>query len=81
MTELEHIKPKEIQGRKSKGRSKSADSQTVTEDIQIPCNICIYVATCEEQLNWHMGEDHNLTSDSYFYTDYLLIFVENGADL
>jgi hypothetical protein len=40
------------------------------EDINIPCNKCIYIATCEEELNWHMGEEHNLPSDSYFNTDF-----------
>ena len=59
-----------LQDHKPDVPSKSSDSQTLTDDVQIPCNICIYVATCEEQLNWHMGEDHNLSTDSYFDTDY-----------
>ena len=37
-----------LAGKSSKG------SQTFSEEIQICCNICIYVATCEEELNWHM---------------------------
>jgi hypothetical protein len=41
-----------------------------TLDIQICCNICIYVATCKKELNWHVGEDHDLSSDSYFDKDF-----------
>ena len=44
----------------------SRGSQTFSSDIQIFCNICIYVATCEEELNWHMEYAHDLSSDSYF---------------
>ena len=50
--------------------STSSDSQTLADNVQIPCNICIYVATCEEELNWHMGEDHDLSTESYFDTDF-----------
>ena len=59
-----------LQTKKSESSLKSSDSQTSTDVVQIPCNICIFVATCEEQLNWHMGEDHDLPTDSYFETDY-----------
>ena len=45
-------------------------AKTYTHEIQICCNICIYVATCEEELNWHMGEDHDLSSNSYFDKDF-----------
>lgn len=37
---------------------------------QIPCQICIYVATCEEQLNWHMENDHDITTDLQYETDF-----------
>ena len=44
--------------------SNFAVSQTFSaEDIQVPCNTCIYVATCEEELKWHMEEEHGLSSD------------------
>jgi hypothetical protein len=45
-------------------------AQTYTYEIQICCNVCIYVATCEEELNWHMGYEHDLPSDSYFDKDF-----------
>ena len=48
----------------------SSQVQTYSETTQVPCNICIFVATCEEELNWHMGEEHNLPTDSYFDSDY-----------
>ena len=44
----------------------SKGAQTFSSEIQIFCNVCIYVATCEEELNWHMEYAHDLSSDSYF---------------
>ena len=52
------------------GPQQSSECQTYTENIQILCNVCIHVATCEEELNWHMGDEHDLPSDSYFDTDF-----------
>ena len=37
---------------------------------QIPCRLCIYVATCEEQLNWHMDDEHDLNTVMYFGSDF-----------
>jgi hypothetical protein len=51
---------------KSSMSIKSKGSQTFAREIQICCNVCIYVATCEEQLNWHMGYEHDLSDESYF---------------
>ena len=45
-------------------------SQTYSKEIQICCNTCIYVATCEEELSWHMGYEHDQTDDSYFDKDF-----------
>ena len=63
----------------------TSECQTFQEQIQILCNLCLYIATCEEQLNWHMGEDHDLSSDSYFDTDYPCDICgkwsRSGADL
>ena len=39
-------------------------------ESQIPCRICIYVATCEEQLNWHMDDEHDIQTDLYYETDF-----------
>ena len=40
------------------------------DPLLISCNFCIYVATCEEEVNWHMTEEH-LTDDKLgFETDF-----------
>ena len=44
--------------------------QTFSSDIQICCNKCIFVATCEEELNWHMFDVHELPDDLNFDTDF-----------
>ena len=56
-----------VQNLKSPKLSKSSDCQTFTNDIQIPCNICIYIATCEEELNY----EHDIQTDLFFETDFL----------
>ena len=44
-------------------------SQTfLDEDVIIPCKYCIYKATCEEELHWHLSEEHGVSSDIYFET-------------
>ena len=37
----------------------SKGSQTSSSEIKISCNLCIYVATCEEELNWHIEQSHD----------------------
>ena len=59
-----------VQNLKSPSPSKSSDCQTFSDDLQIPCNVCIYVATCEEELNWHKDYDHDISTDLYFETDF-----------
>ena len=40
------------------------------DPLLISCNFCIYVAICEEEVNWHMTEEH-LTDDKLgFETDF-----------
>ena len=53
-----------IQMSKSSLVVKSDDSQTFCSDISISCNICIFVASCEEELNWHMGDTYDLFDES-----------------
>ena len=54
----------------------NSDSGTQTSldpgnsELQIPCNICIYVATCEEELNWHIEDEHDIKTDLHFETDF-----------
>ena len=46
------------------GTQTSIDTENC--ESQIPCRLCIYVATCEEELNWHMDNDHDIKIDMYF---------------
>ena len=39
--------------------------------LQIPCRICLHVATCEEELNWHLFDEHDMQTDMYFETVFL----------
>ena len=50
--------------------STSSECQTFLKEIQISCNSCIYNATCEEELSWHMSEEHAVSTDPYFDTDF-----------
>ena len=51
----------EIATFKEERGSASSECQTFLEDIRIPCQYCIYNATCEEELNWHMSEEHGVS--------------------
>ena len=59
-----------LQNQKTTSNKSPKGSQTFTHEIQICCNVCIYVATCEEELNWHMGDAHDLSCDSFFDKDF-----------
>ena len=53
---------KEIEELKSKRTDKILDNQetqTKAEFTEIACIECIFVASCEEELNFHMGEEHD----------------------
>ena len=52
--------------------SKDQESQTKndTDFVEISCTECIFLASCEDELNWHMGEDHGKDYISYFDSDY-----------
>ena len=39
-------------------------------EVQIPCKNCVYVATCEEELHWHMDYEHSITTDMQYETDF-----------
>ena len=50
-----------------KSEAKSQDSQTIsdqTEDVEIPCKECIFIATCEEEVKWHMSSEHSIDEPS-----------------
>ena len=38
--------------------------------VEISCTECIFLASCEDELNYHMGEEHNKDFISYFETDF-----------
>ena len=50
------------------GTQTSLDPQN--SELQIPCSICIYVATCEEELSWHIEDEHDIKTDIHFETDF-----------
>ena len=37
----------------------AAETQTEHEFIEIPCNECVYMASCQEELNFHLENDHD----------------------
>ena len=49
-------------------------------ELQLPCRICIYVATCEEELSWHMDDEHALNTDMDFQTDFPKHSGQNQED-
>ena len=53
-----------LASKKALGVSISTETESSSKDIEIPCYICVYIATCEEELSWHTGEEHDLQSDS-----------------
>ena len=53
--DLEVNKPK-------KKNSKTKTSQTSMSDkAMYPCKICIYTTTCEDEIKWHLEEEHGYT--------------------
>ena len=39
--------------------NKSEETQTESEYTDFPCQECVYVASCIEELNWHLENEHN----------------------
>ena len=50
--------------------TQSIETQTFQNETKIQCNVCIYVATCEDELKWHMGEEHDVPTDMFFDSDF-----------
>ena len=61
--------------------TQSIETQTFQNEIKIQCNVCIHVATCEDELKWHMGEEHDVPTDMFFIVIFHVIFVGNVVDL
>jgi hypothetical protein len=51
-------------------RDQDCQTKNDTEFVEISCTECIFLASCEDELNWHMGEDHDKDYISYFESDY-----------
>jgi hypothetical protein len=50
---------------------KSSECQTFSEQVQIPCNECIHVSSCEEEFSWHMEQEHDDQSgESHFNKEF-----------
>ena len=73
---IKHLEEKVENLRRETSSNSTSDLETQTSmdpgetELQLPCRICIYVATCEEQLNWHMDDEHGLNTDMDFQTDF-----------
>ena len=61
-----------LKKQKSPTLSKDQECQTKAEGeyVEISCTECIFLASCEDELNWPMGEDHGKDYISYLESDY-----------
>ena len=59
-----------LENNKSSLSERSMGCQTFCNEIRISCNNCIFVATGEDELNFHMFEAHDLPDESYFDKDF-----------
>ena len=59
-----------LEKQKSPKQSKDQESQTRADFVEISCIDCIFLASSEDELNWHMGEEHEKDWISYFDTDF-----------
>ena len=59
-----------LEKQKSPKQSKDQESQTRADFVEISCIECIFLASSEDELNWHMGEEHEKDWISYFDTDF-----------
>ena len=50
----------------------SKEAQTFSDEILICCNECLFTATCEEELNYHMWTEHDDPEESKFIKRFLL---------
>ena len=55
------------------------DTQTKAEFTEIACIECIFLASCEEELNWHMGEEHDQDYVDYFDTEFPCSVCSKGC--
>ena len=53
-----------------RAHSETQTSVNPQDSVLIACNVCIYVATCEDELKWHMCDEHEVTSDLNFESDF-----------
>ena len=57
---------------KEKVTSAEQECQTKPDSkyVEISCTECIFLASCEDELNYHMGEEHDKDFISYFESDF-----------
>ena len=60
----------QLEKQKSPKLSKDQESQTRADFVEISCIECIFLASSEDQLNWHMCEEHEKDYISYFDTNF-----------
>ena len=68
-----------LENEKLPKKNKSIDSQTVSDfdfGIEFPCKECIFQASCEDELRWHLSSEHEHENGS----DYENLFSCNVCD-
>ena len=63
----------EIRSKETKN-SEESQTQTEYEFQEFPCQECVYVASCVEELDWHHGNDHSDTGTETDESDPQSIF-------
>ena len=67
---MQRIKVLEMQLTPTVSKSQECQTKNETEYVEIACTECIFLASCEDELNYHMGEEHDKDFISYFESDF-----------
>ena len=84
---IETLKLKLLESESKEQKSSSTvETQTVYSygDFEIPCKECIFKATCEDELMWHIKSEHGMSDllyDDEFSCDICSKKFQGGDDL
>ena len=67
---MQRIKVLEMQLTPTVSKSQECQTKNETEYVEISCTECIFLASCEDELNYHMGEEHDKDFISYFESEF-----------
>ena len=68
---IKDLKEKSLKQNHAENSQKETQTLVGLDDrLFIPCNICIYMATCEEELNWHLNDAHAKDDQLNYETDF-----------